>query len=153
MSFRRKNVWFFLLVDSIVIAASLIGSYLLRFDFVIPKEMASNAYYFLLVLIFSKLSVNVVFNVYSGLWKYTSVADLLNIVKASSAGTILSAALTLMVLGVFAIPRSIFFIDYILSTIGFISARATVRIYANYNLKKQKKSNHYISNKNKTKKV
>ncbi len=150
MSIRRKNIWLFLLADSLVITLSLFGAYLLRFDFLIPKDLISNAYYFLVVLLFSKLSVNVVFNVYSGLWKYTSVADLLNIIKASSAGTILSAALTLMVLGFFAIPRSIFFIDYILSTVGFISARATVRIYSNYFVNKKNKSNQ-ISNKNKTK--
>ena len=135
---RRKNIWLFILVDTFVIILSLIGAYLLRFDFLIPKEFISNAYYFLIVLLFSKLSVNVVFNVYSGLWRYTSVPDLINIIKASSAGTVLSAALTLMVLGFFAIPRSIFFIDYILSTIGFISARAAVRIYSNYFVKKQK---------------
>jgi len=150
MIIRRKNIWIFLLVDTIVITLSIIGSYLLRFDFVIPKEAISNAYYFLLVLLFSKLSVNVVFKIYRGLWRYTSVTDLLNIIKASSAGTILSVALTMMVLGFFAIPRSIFFIDYILSTIGFISARAAVRIYSNYFVNKQK-TNHQINKKNKTK--
>ena len=110
MSMRRKNIWLFILVDTFVIILSLIGAYLLRFDFLIPTEFISNAYYFLIVLLFSKLSVNVVFNVYSGLWRYTSIPDLLNILKASLAGTIVSAALTLMVLGFFAIPRSIFFI-------------------------------------------
>jgi len=149
MNMRRKNIWLFLLVDSFVITLSLIGAYLLRFDFFIPKEIISNAYYFLVVLLFSKLSVNVVFNVYRGLWRYTSVADLLNIVKASSAGTILSAALTLIVLGFFAIPRSIFIIDYILSTIGFVSTRASVRIYSNYFIKKQKRTNQ-INSENKT---
>ena len=149
MSIRRKNIWLFLLVDSFVISLSLIGAYLLRFDFFIPKEIIPNAYYFLVVLLFSKLSANVVFNVYSGLWRYTSVTDLLNIVKASSAGTILSAALALMVLGFFAIPRSIFIIDYILSTIGFVSTRASVRIYSNYFIKKQKKTNQ-INSENKT---
>jgi len=147
---RRKNIWLFLLADFFVIVLSLIGAYLLRFDFIIPKELISNAYYFLVVLLFSKLSVNVVFNIYSGLWRYTSVTDLMNIVKASSAGTLLSAALTLLVLGFFAIPRSIFFIDYILTTIGFVSTRSIVRIYANYFVKKQNQSKQ-IHNINKTK--
>ena len=150
MSMRRKNIWLFILFDAFVIVMSLIFSYLLRFDFIIPKEVVSNASYFLVVLLFSKLSVNVVFNVYSGLWKYTSIPDLLNIIKASSAGTILSAALAVMVLGFIAIPRSIFFIDYILSTIGFVSARAAVRIYSNYFIKKRKNLNRLI-NQNKTK--
>ena len=70
--------------------------------------------------------------------------DLLNIIKASSAGTVLSAALTLMVLGFFAIPRSIFFLDYLLSTIGFISARTAVRIYSNYFVTRQLNKNDVL---------
>ena len=113
MSILRKNIWALLLTDTLVIGVSLISSYLLRFDFSIPISMLPNLYYFFIVLLFSKISVNIVFNAYSGLWRYTSLRDLINIIKASSAGTILSAALSLMVLGFLAIPRSIFIIDYI----------------------------------------
>ncbi len=150
MSVIRKNIWALLLADSAVITLSLICSYLLRFDFSIPSSMLPNIYYFFTVLLFSKISVNIVFNVYSGLWRYTSVRDLINIIKASSAGTILSAALSLMVLGFFAIPRSIFIIDYILSTVGFISTRAAVRIYSNRFINKNNNSNQ-VSSSNKTK--
>ena len=150
MIFKRKNIWLFIFIDSFVIALSLIGSYLLRFDFVIPRDFFQGAFYFFVISLFSKLAVNVVLNVYSGLWRYISFNDLLNILKASTAGTILSAALCLMVLGFFAIPRSIFFIDYILTTIGFISTRAAVRLYSNYFLMKQKKFNS-LSKNNKTK--
>ena len=150
MIFKRKNIWLFIFIDSFVIALSVVGSYLLRFDFIIPKELLQGASYFFVVSIFSKLAVNVVLNVYSGLWRYTSFNDLLNILKASTSGTTLSAALSLMVLGFFAIPRSIFFIDYILTTIGFISARAAVRFYSNFLFVKQKKSKG-ISKNNKTK--
>jgi len=150
MIFKRKNIWLFIFIDSLVIVLSVIGSYLLRFDFIVPKDLFQGATYFFVVSLFSKLAVNVVLNVYSGLWRYTSFNDLLNILKASTAGTILSAALSLMVLGFFIVPRSIFFIDYILTTIGFISARAAVRFYSNYFFVKQKKSNR-ISKNNKTK--
>ena len=131
MSVIRKNIWALLLVDALVIILSLVGAYLLRFDFSIPDTLLQNIYYYLGVFLFSKISINIVFKVYSGLWRYTSVTDLINIVKASSAGTVLSAALSLMVLGFFAVPRSIFIIDYILSTVGFIATRALVRIYSN----------------------
>tara|TARA_B100001094_G_C18192798_1_gene808459 strand:- start:1613 stop:3511 length:1899 start_codon:yes stop_codon:yes gene_type:complete len=150
MSILRKNIWILLLVDFIVICASLIGAYLLRFDFSVPKQLLPNAYYFLAVLVFSKLSVNIVFKVYSGLWRYTSVRDLINIIKASSAGTIFSAALSLMILGFFAIPRSIFIIDYILSTVGFLASRAAVRIYS-VKISSLKSKASQVSSKNKTK--
>ena len=150
MSVLRKNIWALLLVDCLVIILSIVGSYLLRFDFSIPQSMFQNIYYLLGVLLFSKISVNIVFRVYSGLWRYTSVRDLINIIKASSAGTVLSAALSLMVLGFFAVPRSIFIIDYILSTVGFISTRAAVRIYSNRFLNKKSTLRH-VTNQNKTK--
>ena len=150
MIFKRKNIWLFIFADLFVIAFSVVGSYLLRFDFLVPANLIPGATYFFVVSLFSKLAVNVVLNVYRGLWRYTSFNDLLNILKASTAGTILSAALSLMVLGFFAIPRSIFFIDYILTTIGFISTRAAVRFYSNYFFVKQKQSNS-ISKNNKTK--
>ena len=150
MSLLRKNIWALLLVDALVIAISLFGAYLLRFDFSIPSSIFPNAYYFLAVLLFSKITANIVFEVYRGLWRYTSLRDLTNIIKASSAGTVLSAALSLMVLGFFALPRSIFVIDYILSSVGFISTRAAVRIYSNRFLNKKNISKH-VTNKNKTK--
>ena len=150
MSVLRKNIWALLLIDFLVIILSLFGAYLLRFDFSIPKIVFPNFYYFLCVLLFSKISVNVVFKVYRGLWRYTSINDLINIIKSSFAGTVLSAAMSLMVLGVFAVPRSIFIIDFILSTIGFISTRAVVRIYSNRFLNKIGKERQ-VSNKNKTK--
>ena len=150
MSLLRKNIWALLLVDALVITISLFGAYLLRFDFSIPSSIFPNAYYFLAVLLFSKITANIVFKVYRGLWRYTSLRDLINIIKASSAGTVLSAALSLMVLGFFALPRSIFVIDYILSTIGFISTRAFVRIYSNRFLNIRNKSKQ-VNNDNKTK--
>tara|TARA_A100001015_G_scaffold79085_1_gene87746 strand:- start:1958 stop:3856 length:1899 start_codon:yes stop_codon:yes gene_type:complete len=150
MSVLRKNIWALLLVDSLVITLSLFGAYLLRFDFSIPSSALPSAYYFLGVLLFSKISANIVFKVYRGLWRYTSLRDLINIIKASSAGTVLSAALSLMVLGFFAVPRSIFVIDYILSTVGFISTRAAVRIFSNRYQNKKNKINE-VHSKNKTK--
>jgi len=150
MSILRKNIWALLIVDVLVITISLFGAYLLRFDFSIPSSIFPNAYYFLAVLLFSKITANIVFKVYRGLWRYTSLRDLINIIKASSAGTVLSAALSLMVLGFFAVPRSIFVIDYILSSVGFISTRAAVRIYSNRFLNKKNFSKN-VTSKNKTK--
>ena len=67
MIFKRKNIWLFIFIDTFVIALSLFGSYLLRFDFVVPKELIPGATYFFVVLLFSKLAVNISLNVYSGL--------------------------------------------------------------------------------------
>ncbi len=147
---RRKNVWLFILADVLVVCISVYSAYLLRFDFQFPKELSSSFYTLLLVFIFSKLSINVFSNIYSGLWRYTSVNDLISIVKASTFGSILSTAVSFLILGVEIIPRSIFIIDYFLSTIGMVTARAMVRIYSN-RIKQIFKSSPKPSNRNKTK--
>tara|TARA_Y100001970_G_scaffold15871_1_gene17922 strand:+ start:111710 stop:113611 length:1902 start_codon:yes stop_codon:yes gene_type:complete len=147
---RRKNVWLFILIDVIVISLSIFGSYLLRFDFDFPKDLFNNFYTLLLVFIFSKLSINVFSNIYSGLWRYTSVNDLITIVKSSTLGTILSTAVSFLILGLGIVPRSIFIIDYFLTTIGMVSTRAMVRIYSN-RIAQVFKSSVKPSKKNKTK--
>ena len=147
---RRKNVWLFILADVFVISFSSYGSYLLRFDFRFPIELLSSFYTLLLVLIFSKLSINVFSNIYSGLWRYTSVNDLISIVRSSTLGTILSTAVTFLILGNSVIPRSIFIIDYFLCTIGMVTTRSMVRIYSN-RIKQIFKSTPKPSKRNKTK--
>tara|TARA_Y100001970_G_scaffold281852_1_gene393469 strand:- start:1735 stop:3636 length:1902 start_codon:yes stop_codon:yes gene_type:complete len=147
---RRKNVWLFILADVFIVCFSAYGSYLLRFDFEIPKEYFSSFYTLLLVLIFSKLSLNVFSNIYSGLWRYTSVNDLISIIKSSTLGSIISTAVVFLILGVGIIPRSIFIIDYFLSTIGMVTTRSMVRIYSN-KIKQRIRSLPQPSKRNKTK--
>ena len=147
---RRKNVWLFILADVFVICLSAYGSYLLRFDFQFPSELLNSFYTLILVLIFSKLSINVFSDIYSGLWRYTSVNDLISIVKSSTFGSILSTAVSFLILGVGIIPRSIFIIDYFLATIGMVTTRAMVRIYSN-KIKQLLKSSVKPSKRNKTK--
>ena len=147
---RRKNVWVFILIDVFIICLSAYGSYLLRFDFKFPKELLNSFYTLLLVLVFSKLSINVFSNIYSGLWRYTSVNDLISIVRATTFGSILSSSVTFLILGIGIVPRSILIIDYFLSTIGMVTARSMVRIYSN-KIKQTLDPSLNPSKKNKTK--
>ena len=148
---RRKNVWLLLLADSFVISLSAFGAYLLRFDFQIPEFHFSSLYTILVILIFSKLSINVFTNIYSGLWRYTSVSDLISIVKSSTFGTIISAGVALLIVDGGVIPRSIFLIDYFLSTIGMVTTRSMVRIYSSRYKKISYAAENKLSKRNKTK--
>jgi len=148
---RRKNVWLLLLADSFVISLSAFGAYLLRFDFQIPEFHFSSLYTILVILIFSKLSINVFTNIYSGLWRYTSVSDLISIVKSSTFGTIISAGVALLIVDGGVIPRSIFLIDYFLSTIGMVTTRSMVRIYSSRYKKISYAADNKLSKRNKTK--
>ena len=147
--FNRRNIWVFLLLDISVIVSSLFFSYLLRFDFIIPTEFFNDIFYLSIIFIFSKLSIHIFFNVYSGMWRFTSLPDLINIIKSNSVGTLLSVSAAVLTLGPFIVPRSIFLLDFVLSTAGFVTTRAIVRIYSQQ-LRLTRNRSSKLSKKNKT---
>lgn len=90
----------------------------LRFDGVIPPE-ASEAFWNTLPLVFLvRIAAFTYFRLYSGVWRYASVNDLVSILKAVSVGTIL-LVLPVFFFDVPGYPRSVFFIDWFLM-VGFL---------------------------------
>ena len=150
LPFNRRNIWIFLCLDIAVVISSLFLSYLLKFDFEISNKYVSQIFELSIIFIFSKLSINIFYNIYSGLWRFTSLPDLINIIKANSIGTMLAIVVTLLTLNTSLIPRSIFLLDFIFSTIGFITTRTLARIYSE-KIRQFKKRPFQPSNKNKTK--
>jgi FlaA1/EpsC-like NDP-sugar epimerase len=150
LPFNRKNVWIFLCLDIFVVISSLFLSYLLRFDFQISVEFLNQIFELSIIFIFSKLSINIFYKVYSGLWRFTSLPDLINIIKSNSIGTMLAIVVTLLTLEASTIPKSIYLLDFIFSTIGFISSRTLARIFSE-KIRQIKKNPKQPSNKNKTK--
>ena len=150
LPFNRRNVWIFLSLDIVVVVLSLFLSYLLRYDFQLPIAYYNDIYYLSIIFIFSKLSINIFYNIYSGLWRFTSLPDLINIVKSNSIGTMLAIVVTLLTMRLSEVPRSVFLLDFIFSTTGFIATRTLARIYSE-KIRQFKKRPFQPSNKNKTK--
>jgi len=150
LPFNRRNVWIFLCLDITVVILSLCLAYLLRFDFQISTENLNQIFELSVIFIFSKLSINIFYNVYSGLWRFTSLPDLINIIKSNSIGTMLAIVVAILTVKVSSIPRSIYLLDFIFSTIGFITTRTLARIYSE-KIRQFRKRPLQPSNKNKTK--
>ena len=151
----------FLTIDLLSIAISLFFSILLRYDFQFPVELKSYFFSTFSVAIVIKLSSFLAFGMYKGLWRYTSISDLVNIIKASSLGTLLYISFLALSGQLTIIPNSILLIDYVICTILLSSTRASVRLfYSNYSksfisdsLKIYKKNFNYWSRIKLTKKI
>ncbi len=77
----------------------------------------------------AKIACFYYFDLYRGMWRYTSIADLINIIKAVSVSTLLIFCFFLLKYRFVGFSRSIFLIDWCL-TILFISGfRLVVRLY------------------------
>ena len=125
----KKNIWLFISIDVLVICLSLFLSYALRFDFIIPAQYFVEIKYVLIILLFSKISTFLFFNLYKGMWRFTSIADLINVVKSSFVASLFAIAVIVLVLDPNVAPRSVLLIDFLLTTVGIASTRASVRVF------------------------
>jgi FlaA1/EpsC-like NDP-sugar epimerase len=126
----NRNFLLLLLSDLTIIAISFYLSLLFRFDFAISNEVwnlltPKNITIFILIKIFFFR----LFRLYRGMWRYTSVWDMLNILKANSLSSFFLVCLVILTFGFENISRSVFIIDYIIC-IGFISvSRLGIRMF------------------------
>ena len=133
---KQRSIIIFFFLDTIIVILSFFTAFLLRFDFYFPKDLLSNFPKYLPIVLSSKLFSFFVFGLYKGMWRYTSLSDLISIVKASSLGSLISLSILSLSFGLFGFPRSVIFIDYIFCTIGLCLTRISVRLYfSSYNAK------------------
>jgi FlaA1/EpsC-like NDP-sugar epimerase len=115
-----RNFIFILLIDALLLAAALYFSFLLRFDFNIPSHFSALYLRMFVFVLIAKIICFYFFDLYRGMWRYTSIADLFNIMKASMFSTLLIIAFILLRYRFIGFPRSVFLID-LCFTILFIS--------------------------------
>jgi len=119
-------------MDLFLLSSSLYFAYLIRFDFTISQQYSILLYRILPFVLIIKVVSFYFFDLYSGMWRYTSIADLFNIIKASSLSTLLIVSFILFRTKFQGFSRSVFIIDWCF-TILFISGyRLFIRLYFEY---------------------
>lgn len=86
----------------------------LRFDGDIPDDYAALMVQMLPWLVVLRGLMFVPFHIYEGLWRYTGIWDLRNIIASTFASTALFYVLVRHYLGSIAYPRSVFIMDALL---------------------------------------
>jgi len=136
-----KRFLFFFVADVLAIVLSLYASFLLRFEFSISDRYYNTLIQVLPFFVAVKLAAFAFFRLYSITWRYVGLSDLWNIIKS-----LLIAELVLIVLTVGftpfpkflrflpapdfrGFPRSVFFIDGIISLILIGSLRVSKRFF------------------------
>ena len=142
---HNYQVALFMLADTGLIFLSLFGAILLRFDFIIPTGFVAQYLSWLTIILSVKLACFWIYNLYKGMFRYTSLWDVTNIVKAN----ILASVTIILVFGFFqgfgGFPRSLFIIDYVLSTILIGFSRVSVRIYYSHYFRDTKQDRYNSS--------
>ena len=104
---RRMAIF---VADGLALAVSYYVSFWLRFDGSIPTEALSVFWNTLPLVFLIRLASFTYFQLYSGVWRYASINDLMSILKAVFVGTAL-IVLSFFFFGVPGYPRSVLIID------------------------------------------
>ena len=126
---EKRRSYLIVIYDIIVIVASLLLAFNLRYDFSIPAKSISGLATYLLWALPVKLSVFYFFGLYRGMYRYTSIWDLINISKATVIAALIINSVFLIAPMFRVIPPAILFLDFILTTGLIALVRLSVRMY------------------------
>jgi FlaA1/EpsC-like NDP-sugar epimerase len=131
MKFKQlyKNFFIVLCLDILLFTGSFYVAHLIRFEFDIPAYFLATFYRMLPFVLITKIVCLYFFDLYRGMWRYTSIGDLLNIIKAASVSTLIITFFILIRYHFTGFSRSVFLIDWCLTILLIAGFRLVVRIY------------------------
>lgn len=124
---------FFVFFDVLLISLAICISFGLRFDWNISTEYKNSLYFFILLSLCCKMFFLLIYKLFDISWRFAGLNELIKVFKALTLGS-LTYGMALFILrlsppfNTTPFPRSILFIDYILSLILIGSFRISKRV-------------------------
>ena len=125
----KQRRYLIVIYDVVMIMASLLLAFSIRYDFRIPAASLIGLGVYLLWALPVKLSVFYFFGLYRGMYRYTSIWDLVNVGKATVIAALIINSVFLVVPFFRVIPPSILLLDFILTASLIALVRLSVRMY------------------------
>ncbi|MEW6668922.1 MAG: nucleoside-diphosphate sugar epimerase/dehydratase [Thermodesulfobacteriota bacterium] len=123
-----RNFIIVLVVDAGLVAVSWYAAYFLSFNFHIPADHFAVMVRLLPFILCTKLIIFFFFDLYRGMWRYTSLKDVLNIFRAATASSLALPMIMLLIHGFSGYSRSTFLIDWVLTFFLISGHRAGIRL-------------------------
>ncbi|MCG8565104.1 MAG: polysaccharide biosynthesis protein [Desulfobacterales bacterium] len=118
-----------LAADVLTILSAYYLAYLIRFDFEITNGMFIGFNQTIALVLLVKITAFTLFKLYKGMWRFTSITDLFNVIKACSVSSMLLVLFLLFLNRFEGLSRSVFVIDWILTLLMVAGFRIFIRIY------------------------
>jgi FlaA1/EpsC-like NDP-sugar epimerase len=117
-----------LFLDGCLVTAVYLVSYLLRFEGDIRSQEWATIKSSLPYILPFKLLIFYFFGLYNGMWRYTSLVDLVNVLKATFTSSTLIILAVLFIYRFEGFPRSVFIIDGFLTFMLIGGLRVAIRL-------------------------
>lgn len=127
-NFRNPRVMLAFVYDLLVAGLSFWIALYLRFDTLnipLTDNLAFNRFFFVAMLI--QAASFILNGLYKGVWRFSSMHDLIRVVKASAIGVTFSLVACFFMTRLDGVPRSMFLIEFLLLVIGLGGGRFIYR--------------------------
>jgi len=128
---RSRNFYIMVLCDAVLVAAAYYLSFYLRFDGQIPEGFFDLFSRTAIIVVVMNLVFFFSFNMYRGMWRYTSLNDLKRVVGATLASSLALSFYLLFISRIQGFPRSVFVMNFLLTLLFIGGIRVGVRMILN----------------------
>lgn len=135
---RKLRIALLMLIDTLLIAVSIIFAYLLRFDFSLQESVAKYIPYVIGMHIVIAIPTFYFAKLYHRVWQYASINELITLVKSVTIIELIFSSFHLMLQLSFkeiVVPRSIFLLSWVLIIVTIGCSRLVWRIFRDQYLK------------------
>ncbi len=115
--------------DLCLLVAAYFSAYAIRFDGDIPATELATFRSTILPMFACKFLVFWYFNLYRGMWRYTGLVDLLNVLKASVVSSLIILTTILITHQFQGFSRAVFILDGIFTFLFLAGFRVAIRLY------------------------
>lgn len=117
------------LADMVIFTLALYGAYLFRFDLSLPSAYFIQFKGLLKYVLVFKAVLFVLFGLYQGMWRYTSLDDYWKLLRITALQSLVLICFVVFRFTFEGVPRSIFVLDWILTLLLCSGLRLSIRAF------------------------
>jgi FlaA1/EpsC-like NDP-sugar epimerase len=126
---KSLNFYIIFGLDVALVLAAHYLAYMTRFEGVIPDEHFTRMSGLLPIIALIKPALWYFFNLYRGMWRYTSLPDVYNVLKASTAATLFLVLFLALTQNFSGYSRSVFLLDWLYTCLFAAGLRISIRSF------------------------
>ncbi len=126
---RNRNFYFMLFADAVLVALAYGLAYLVRFEGNITLQNLAHLKAALPLVVPLKLICFFIFGLYRGMWRYTSLPDMRNVLKATASSSVIIVLTILLLYRFQGYSRSVYIIDFVFTFLFVGGVRVVIRLF------------------------
>lgn len=127
--FWEKRMLLVISADLLSIVVAYLGAYFLRMNFRFTDPEGTAVLRALPIVLIVRSACFFKYGLYRSVWKYTSTADIVRIIKAVTMGSAIILIAVVLLYRFISFPRTLFIIEYFLLTLLVLGSRFSFRLF------------------------